>query len=162
MCGQKQTELEPNAGRAPGEGTQRCSIYGAARSLFTSCRSRTPCATVSPVPSAPLAPDMARLALSVLLVLCVSLPQLCTARPSRTRKAVSPRQPGGTDTLYFCLFKSYSSSLHLFFPFFCARVCVSPSWHSCRRRWCDVPTWAAVAGGELPERNAGFADRYQS
>lgn len=48
MCGQKQTELEPNAGRAPREGTQRSSIYGAASSLFTSCRSSTSCATVSP------------------------------------------------------------------------------------------------------------------
>lgn len=98
-------------GGHPGEGTQRCSIYGAACSLFTFCRrssssSSTPCATVSPVPSTPLAPDMARLALSVLLILCFSLPQLSTARPSRTRKAVSTRQPGGTDTVYLGFFLS--------------------------------------------------------
>lgn len=44
--------------------------------------------------SDPLASDMARLALTVLLVLCFSLLHCSSSGPSRTRKAVSPRQSG--------------------------------------------------------------------
>ncbi|XP_008286399.1 tetranectin-like protein [Stegastes partitus] len=40
---------------------------------------------------------MARLALPVLLVLCLSLPHFCSSRPPRTRKAVSSRQSGAAE-----------------------------------------------------------------
>lgn len=75
-----------------------------------------------PVPSAPLAPDMARLALSVLIILCFSLPQLSTGRPSRTRKAVSPRQPGGISTIF--IFYFFLISLLFIWPVFLSFSCL--------------------------------------
>lgn len=97
------------------------------------------CATVSHVQSAPLAPDMARLALSVVLVLCFALPQLSAARPTRTRKAVSPRQPGGT-VLFFVLRRSIFLHLtrltHLFY--LCAAVEDDDVTSQLERLWQEV------------------------
>lgn len=94
MFGQKQTELEP----MQGESIQRASIYWAARSVFGSfhCSIRWCHCVLSCRIHRPL--DMARLALPVFLLLCFSLLHLSSSRPSRTRKAVSARQPGGNDT----------------------------------------------------------------
>lgn len=84
-----------NAGRAPRK-AHRGPVYIEQPAVFSVL-----VPAVQPVPPCPRPvgstgpPDMARLALSVILVLYFSLPHLSSSRPSRTRKAVSPRQPGG-------------------------------------------------------------------
>lgn len=74
-----------------GKGIQRTCIYWAACRALGSFHSSTTWATVS----CTLAADMARLALPVFLILSFSLLHICNSGPSRTRKAVSPRQSGG-------------------------------------------------------------------
>lgn len=133
-------------------GTQGTTIYSPASCVLGSFHSSTPVSRPGG------AAAMARLGLPVFLLLCFSLLRLGSGRPPRTRKALSPRQSAGNPgELHKC-----SSCQPLVAPQVTRRVCVCVCmllW-GCRGRRRQVPDREAVAGGQLPEGDAGAADRY--